>query len=343
MKKVWKIISVVLAMVLLLSIGAFAADDESTAKIIADKVQATAGETVKVEIKAENNPGIALARIQVSYDGKLFELVNVEDGGIWGEQVHSPTYENNPYILFWENSLVTENIKENGVIATLEFKVDDGVNSGSYPIVISYDYENDDIITNNADRVKFETVNGAIVISGASNSEPEYTEERENARDERKKDVIALKINESMAYTFGKTASIDPDNSKVVPYIKNNRTLVPLRFVSETLGATVSWEEGWNYCYVVKGDTKIKITFNSADIEVNGEVTTYEAPVEVVEDRTMVPIRFISEELGYDVQWNQANQLVIITPADNAWNAEAQAEKDVLEGILVTYLFGGMY
>ena len=169
------------------------------------------------------------------------------------------------------------------------------------------------------------------------------TDSVEDAIEKRKKDVIALKINASSAYAFGKMVAIDQANSKVVPYLKNDRTLVPLRFVSETLGAKVQWEDGWDYCYVIKGDKKIKITFNSADIEVNGEIVTYDAPVEVVEDRTMVPIRFISEQLGYDVKWNQANKLVIITPADNPWVEDGQAEANVLEGILVTFLFNGMF
>ena len=75
----------------------------------------------------------------------------------------------------------------------------------------------------------------------------------------------------------------------------------------------------------------------------NGEVVTYDAPVEVVQDRTMVPIRVISEQLGYDVKWNSANKLVIITPADNPWNEDGQAAKEVLEGILVTFLFNGIF
>ena len=188
----------------------------------------------------------------------------------------------------------------------------------------------------------FETTDGTIIVGDISNP-PVIDDARLEAGEIRKQDVIALKIDASNAYAFGKTTAIDPDNSKVVPYLKNDRTLVPLRFVSETLGAEVKWEDGWDYCYVVKGDKEIKITFNSADIEVNGQVITYDAPVEVAENRTMVPIRFISEELGYDVKWNQPNQLVIITPADNPWVEDRQAEIDALESILVTFLFNGIF
>ena len=342
MKKVWRVLSIVVAIVLALGMTAFAEDDVAT--ISAGVVEAKAGQKVKLDVVVENNPGIVVAGVTVTFDDKLFSLTGVLDGGIWGDNVHSPSYGKSPYVLFWDNSVAESEFEANGVLATLEFEVAENIKPGSYPIIITCSYENGDAIDFNLNPVKFETVNGAIVVEGESQtSENEFTEERESAMEARKGNVIALKINAGTAYAYGKTEAIDPDNSKVVPYLKNDRTLVPLRFVSETLGAEVQWENGWDYCYVVKGDKKIKITFNSADIEVNGQVVTYDAPVEVVQDRTMVPIRFISEELGYDVKWNQANQLVIITPADNAWNEEGQAEKDVLEGILVTFLFNGIF
>ncbi len=342
MKKVWRILSIVVAIVLALGMTTFAESD--AAVISAGIVETKAGQKVKVDVIVENNPGIVVAGITVSFDDKLFALSSVLDGGIWGENVHSSSYGKSPYVLFWDNSVAESEIMADGVLATLEFEVAENVKPGSYPIIITCSYENGDAVDFNLNPVEFETINGAIVVEGeAQSSGEEFSEEREVAKENRKGDVIALKINTGSAYAYGKMTAIDPDNPKVVPYLKNDRTLVPLRFVSETLGADVKWEKGWDYCYVIKGDKEIKITFNSADIEVNGEVVTYDAPVEVVQDRTMVPIRFISEQLGYDVKWNQANQLVIITPADNPWVEDRQAEKDVLEGILVTFLFNGIF
>lgn len=173
-----------------------------------------------------------------------------------------------------------------------------------------------------------ETVSGVIKIR-----EPEKMDSSERAQD-----AIILKVDNSLSCTFGKMVAIDSDNKKVVPYIYNERTLVPLRFVSESLGAEVVWEEGWNYCFIKKGDKNIKITFGSADIEVDGKVITYDAPIQVVENRTMVPIRFISEELGYHVHWNAPNRMIAITPADNPWVAEREAENTLLREVIVTLI-----
>ena len=158
---------------------------------------------------------------------------------------------------------------------------------------------------------------------------------------ERKKDVICLQIGKNQTIAYGKKKLIDPDNELVVPYIVNDRTLVPLRFVAETLGAEVLWEEGWNGCIVKNGDTEIEITFGSAEFKVNGETVTYEAPIEVVHDRTMVPIRFISEALGKDVYWNEKNSAVVISPSDNPWVEGREAENTALGEMLITIM--GMF
>lgn len=166
----------------------------------------------------------------------------------------------------------------------------------------------------------------------AEEKEPEYTSA------DRKKDVILLRVGKNLSYAHGKKKAIDPENELVVPYIKNDRTLVPLRYIAETLGAEVLWEEGWDGCIIKKDDTRIEITFGSAEFTVNGEKFTYEAPIEVVHDRTMVPVRFVSENLGCDVYWREKNQVVIISPLDNPWIEGREAETIALGEMLVTIL-----
>ena len=114
--------------------------------------------------------------------------------------------------------------------------------------------------------------------------------------------------------------------------------MVPLRFIAENLGAEVIWTEGENGCTIKKDDKEIKITFNSAEFVVNGEKITYDAPIQVVEDRTMVPVRFISEQFGCDVYWNDLNKAVVIAPLDNPWIETRTAEIIALNEMLVTML-----
>ena len=169
-------------------------------------------------------------------------------------------------------------------------------------------------------------------VTDPAEAEPEYTSE------DRKKDVIMLQIGRNLAIAYNKKVAIDPDNDQVVPYITNDRTLVPIRFVAETLGAEVLWEEGWDGCIIKKGETEIKLTFGSAEFAVNGEKVEFDAPIELTQDRTMVPIRFVSEQLGCDVYWNDLNKAVVISPADNPWNEDRETEIIALNEMLVTLL-----
>ena len=175
-----------------------------------------------------------------------------------------------------------------------------------------------------------EEIGQTTITPAEKPAEPEFTSS------DRKKDVVMLQIGKALSVSHGKKVKIDPDNDKVVPYITNERTLVPIRFVAENLGAEVLWEEGWKYCIIKKDDKEIKINFNSAELEVTGEKTVFDAPVELKFDRTMVPLRFVSEQLGCDVYWNDRNRAVVLSPADNPWQEEREAEITALNEMLIT-------
>ncbi len=352
MKKVSKIISLVLDMMLLVSVAAIAQEPKVTVTVgDAAVVQGSGKAEVSIPVTFEGSLDNLLAlSLRFDFSGDL-EYLGFEEGTLFSDMVTSNPGANPIKFTYVDFSLEGVKTKE-GTFATLKFSVP-AEEVKTYGITLTVE---DAVDVEEKSLSQYFTVNkGYISVNakeapdkgevGDNSIAPDVddflTEEKRNEeRIARSKDVIALKLDKSMAYAFGSVVKIDPENEKVVPYLKNDRTLVPLRFVSETLGANVLWEEGWNYCYVEKDGKKIKITFNSAELEVDGVITTYEAPVEVVENRTMVPIRFISEELGYDVHWNQANQLVIITPLDNAWDETRQAEKDLMEQILVNYLIG---
>lgn len=157
-------------------------------------------------------------------------------------------------------------------------------------------------------------------------------------KDNRKNDVICLVIDKAQTVTFGKKLQIDEQNENVVPYIKNDRTMVPLRFITESLGAEIVWDEERGGCTVKKGKKEIIITFGSAEFTVNGETVTYDAPIEVMEDRTMVPVRFISEQFDCDVYWNATNRAVVVSPMDNPWVETRKAENQALGEMLMTIL-----
>ncbi len=89
------------------------------------------------------------------------------------------------------------------------------------------------------------------------------------------------------------------------PFIdtKANRTYVPLRFVSEALGAEVNWD-GAKQTAIVKQDGKVvTMKIGSKAPTVDGNTKTLDAPAKLMNGRTVVPLRFVSEALGVKVDW----------------------------------------
>lgn len=97
------------------------------------------------------------------------------------------------------------------------------------------------------------------------------------------------------------------------PIIKEDRTLVPVRGVFEALGANVDWLQEAQKVVVNTASTNVTLTLNSEVYYVNGEAKTLDVPAMLINDRTMVPIRAISESLGCKVEWDDENREVVIT------------------------------
>ena len=124
--------------------------------------------------------------------------------------------------------------------------------------------------------------------------------------------TIVLTIDEHDALVYGTTKTND-----VAPKVVNDRTMLPARFVAENLGATVEWD-GEKQLVTITGKTEkqedviILITIGSDYAKVNGEDVKLDSPAFVENDRTYTPIRFISENLGATVKWNETEQTVTI-------------------------------
>ena len=97
------------------------------------------------------------------------------------------------------------------------------------------------------------------------------------------------------------------------PYIKQGRTFVPIREITENLGADVKWNNKDKSIKISLNDDVIDMKINSPNVSVNGkkisldnaqapQLALYSSPRR--ETKTMVPLRFISETFGYDVDWN---------------------------------------
>lgn len=139
------------------------------------------------------------------------------------------------------------------------------------------------------------------------------SEDKNNAEKDEKNNEIILTIGQKKATVFGKTKSND-----VAPIVRNDRTMLPARFVAESLGADVSWD-GVKKEVKITGKDKnnksivILIYIDSDTAYVNGKAVKLDSPAFVENDRTYTPIRFISENLGADVDWDGTKMQVIIT------------------------------
>lgn len=97
------------------------------------------------------------------------------------------------------------------------------------------------------------------------------------------------------------------------PYNQNGRVMVPVRFVSEELGADVAWFEAVKTVTVTDKTNAVALTVDSDEVTVNNRMVTLDAVPVVRNDRTYVPLRFVSEALGAEVQWEQSDNTVNIT------------------------------
>jgi len=128
--------------------------------------------------------------------------------------------------------------------------------------------------------------------------------------------TIVLQIGNPNIKINNEARSIDEQGTK--PVIKNNRTLVPIRVIVEALGGTITWDGT---------EKKVTITFKNITIElwigkntakVNGintpiDSTNSKVVPEIINSRTMLPLRFVIENLGAKVNWDGTTQTITIT------------------------------
>ena len=96
------------------------------------------------------------------------------------------------------------------------------------------------------------------------------------------------------------------------PTIVDGRTLVPLRAIFEALGAEVEWEESTRTATGKRGDVVVSVQIDNKIAYVNGEIRELDVPAQIINDRTMVPARFISESMGCIVTWYQEKQTAAV-------------------------------
>ncbi|RAW11783.1 MULTISPECIES: copper amine oxidase N-terminal domain-containing protein [Paenibacillus] len=121
--------------------------------------------------------------------------------------------------------------------------------------------------------------------------------------------TVWMQLNSKTLKINDKTTNMD-----TTPMLWKNTSYIPLRFLSEGIGATVKWDKKAQQVTVMAGNDTLKFWVNNNVMEVNGMKKNVGATVFVNKDgRTQVPLRFIAELLGWDVKWAQKDGSITLT------------------------------
>lgn len=111
---------------------------------------------------------------------------------------------------------------------------------------------------------------------------------------------VRLTLGDTSAFVNAEVKTLDTP-----PFLRDDRTFVPVRFLAESLGAEVFWEDETRTAVFVKDGTTVRLTVGTSTAYVNGEPRTLDATVFLENDRTYAPLRFVAEALGAAVEYKE--------------------------------------
>lgn len=131
-----------------------------------------------------------------------------------------------------------------------------------------------------------------------------------------REESVAMVIDEPYAMKNGSMTAIDSENTEVAPFVKNDRTLVPIRFIAEAFGADVGWNQVKQEVTIKKDKTAIKMTVGANSYRIGSKEYGLDVPAQITEDRTFVPLRAVAESLGKKVVWDPRGLIYISNDTD---------------------------
>lgn len=126
--------------------------------------------------------------------------------------------------------------------------------------------------------------------------------------------VFAYKTSSGIKPYFYITIKINNDIIKTDtdPYLSNGRVFVPVRFVAEALNMSVTYESEEKKVVIIDKGKKIELWDSDNIIAIDGESYQIDVSVKIINGRTMVPLRVVSENFGVDVNWDRTLQSVLL-------------------------------
>ncbi|MDF2647177.1 MAG: copper amine oxidase domain protein [Paenibacillus sp.] len=162
------------------------------------------------------------------------------------------------------------------------------------------------------DKITATKVHFSYVLEAAEpeeKSEGSASQEQKDIDSEPKDSEIILQLGSTKATVNGRQVLLD-----VSPEIISGSSMVPLRFIAEALGAKVAWDGNeYKITLTLNGDI-VELWIGHTDAIVNGAKASLNAPAQIIDDTTMVPVRFVSENLKQHVQYEVSAKRITITP-----------------------------
>lgn len=125
--------------------------------------------------------------------------------------------------------------------------------------------------------------------------------------------ALVLVFSLTMSATASPKVIVNNQQLNVLTIIENGTTLVPLRTIFQALGANVDWDGDTQTVTATKGHITVRLQIGSKTAYCNGQPVSLQVPGKVVNGSTMVPLRFVSEALGANVNWISTTQTIAIT------------------------------
>ncbi len=140
-------------------------------------------------------------------------------------------------------------------------------------------------------------------------------------------EYTALYIGSNKAYVNDVEKQIDTENANVKVFVENDRSYVPVRFISENYGGSVEWIPETQTINITFSDREISLTIGNAEIIINGEAKELDVAPIIRNERTFLPLRACTEAIGKEVFYSDG--LILISDVKDI--LDPNWDKDIVD------------
>ncbi|WP_066504062.1 copper amine oxidase N-terminal domain-containing protein [Abyssisolibacter fermentans] len=256
-------------------------------------------------------------------DSQLGKVKNIKKEKVMKNEEEKEIDENNN-VQEWEktkNELEIQKDEAEKLKDELEAKYEVAKESGDLELATQLKSELD------ASKEQFKSLKNdmhSVILERKAMIKSKYTEEEMQKLKEAEEKIIEDQPEAKILPVdsiFSKSAKFKFDTP---PVIKYGRTLIPVRAITEGFKANVEWKPDTKEAVVTKGETEIVLQLDSNIAIVNGEEIELDVKSGMLNNRMYVPLRFILENLGLKIDWDEENETIEIDEEENEADEENQ-------------------